>query len=421
MNTPSSSRHPNSSQLITVSGKVEPANRPGLIGLESRAPYKHWWERSDVYYDSCMWEGGLSLLPRSLLHHTIDDKTGAVFNSRIDDPLHIGTTREDPGRKGWQHVINSELTHRMIAALDGFGHATTEQLTALAGWSPATASRHTLTAWKMGLVRRGRSRVRVDGSLQYVWTLHDSARLRKFSTALGEDAQRVFGGRDRPRIGSPHTRHDVLVTEAVLRLLETSDRWIAVDAEHQANPHTITGIDDAPKGFRGDAVLWRDDGLRVVLELAASRNSDHVRKQMNRWAGWLAGHPPSETGMIVVFLNASGRRHAGFANELRRLHTQIIDSPRLRHTSGAIANRREVSRARAQIHLASWEDWFPAPKTISIAGAHATTATLAPGPKDGHAWTLYDPTDPATLPYCPSSAARTPPDILLTPAWVSRR
>lgn len=194
----------------------------------------------------------------------------------------------------------------------------------------------------------------------------------------------------------------------------------------------LPGHAGAPR-FAGDFTLMRSDGYRIVVELCATMKAEYVQEKLRTWASWFAGTGMGSSNMSVILLNAEPRAHRSRGECMRRWHEEVIRSndtaPSLaaamaarnddfvRHGNGALASGREVERAARQILLASWEDWFPAPRAIALPGVAARCDIRIEG-----RWHSVDAADPTSLPaprYQLGGSARLPTSTwYATPGWL---
>ena len=121
---------------------------------------------------------------------------------------------------------------------------------------------------------------------------------------------------------------------------------------------------------------------------------------MARWARVLGRHHWNDTGVVVVFVNAAVPNEGGVADTrdehakqaavLRRAYDRVLSIEGMSGPEGRAVNR-QVELARAQIHLASWMDWFPAAGSVNSSFAGFPTVFAA---TEG-AWRREPLADPA--------------------------
>lgn len=408
-------------QLIAGAGGNANTGRLPLADPVSRTKHMPYWDRDDCYWDDWRWAQPPLFAPRYRIDRDVDPDTGAVELSRT---LDVDDAGSNP--RTWKFVSRSPVLRRVVAVLDGFHHATTKQLVAATGMHPSDTYRYLVPGWDTGLLSRGRFQPAdiIAGKLTRLWALWHGKPLNRWTRQL-PDGERtlLYGTGSRPHPSGPHARHDVLCLEAVLRLLETGHDWIGLTGEpHATGAQLCPWLPDAPARLAGDAVLWRSDGLRVVLEVCASRDMRHIARKMALWASWLGQHGRDRTGLVVVFLNAHRGRHGPFATSLRHAHEQIIAPGRFTIADRVPAPWGAVERAADSIHLASWEDWFPRHHRVSEAGAAMTTihrvrqASRADG---AFRWSPSGLAAPETddRRFAPLRAMPPPPQWSGTPPW----
>ncbi|AXV10341.1 hypothetical protein DVS28_b0601 (plasmid) [Euzebya pacifica] len=406
-----------SGPIATGRGTAEdsPDRYPPISAIDSY-PY---WKRPDPYWAAGYWSAPAVFSPRFTEHRDVDELTDATLWVQTTDLLDPAS---DEGAKAMRTCLRSPSVHRILSILDGLHHANTAQLVA---WSASSASNRSLRfvpMFDVGLVERGRYAAghKHVGKQTYLWKLHDGKPIRRYTGLLPPDtARRIFANLPpRHHAGGPHARHDLLTVEASLRLMEVQPAWIAASPEHATGPVALTNDKDDPGHYTGDIALWRDDGLRVVIEVCASRNLDHHAAKMEKWASWLAGRSIDDTGVVVVFLNAHRDNHRHVAGQLRKMHAEIISPGTLRRHSGQrpLADPEAVQRARSQVMVAAWEDWFPPHHAVSESAVDLVCAYTA----NGKTWGTVSLADAAAYPFRPTITAPKPHDWLLTPPWAGQ-
>ncbi|MGH9069261.1 MAG: hypothetical protein ACRD0J_17495 [Acidimicrobiales bacterium] len=159
-------------------------------------------------------------------------------------------------------------------------------------------------------------------------------------------------------------RHDLLAAEVGLRASEAGVGLQAVFPESLARPSLLVPGSGSTRA-KGDLVIVREDGLRVVVELTASRTPELTAK-VARWGRLLAA---GDAGLVVVFLTAAtpGGDQAGLVRKGIPKAFESVLCPEGLGLAGAWATNEEVSRARKGLAVADWEDWFPGPGCCSTA------------------------------------------------------
>lgn len=265
----------------------------------------------------------------------------------LSDPA-AALDRRLAGRRAQQSTLS------ILGVLDQWRTATAEQVAALSGVRGITGRSEALDDLFS-------ARLIDIGTIGNVRTLRPSA----------TDA---FDKNLRPRITYPewvsvtgglpfdssrqYTRHNLLATELGLRLAEYAEVE-AVLGEKLATQELLghTGIGyPAPerKMLTGaDLVVMREDGLRIAIEITASRGSAFNEK-VRRWAKLLHQRSLAESGLVVIFLTAdhpdkpASKRWNTRNGAMRAVHAAMREFP------GTSADR-----TAARIGVADWREWFP--------------------------------------------------------------
>lgn len=395
-----------------TAARQDPVTRPyptfGPLSAASHAPF---WDREDPFHD-------VELFLQQPVYW--DHRRWRLRDGRRQ--LVSDYRRHDtPGnRSDWKRLCTAPRAHQIVALLHAFGHATARQLCAATDLRPNHTDRYLKPLYEFGVLKRGRFQAdHIPGKKPYLYTLNDDRPLRRFLASLDAAAtSRILGeGVGKPRLPYPQARHDLLTLELGLRVLETQPNIVSIGGPASAAPATLLPFPDRrlPR-FEADLVLHRHDGLRIVVELAASRNKRHLTATLRKWAQLLASLPRHESRLVVVVVNAERRRHTNTADVLRRQLVDVTAHGTLKVWPYRVpAWPYDCQQAGAQIHLASWDDWFPADGGVTEAGRGMyTTATL-----DGKLWTAQSLTDPASFGLAPGRNFRvpTPTDSAAVPSW----
>jgi hypothetical protein len=253
---------------------------------------------------------------------------------------------------------------RAIAILTTWRVLTTHQFAAFAGMSRKKVSPLLKSMLEAGLLERGvmKARFEIGRAIPYLWRLRRGEELSAWMKALSP--QRAWGitlGGDMGAGG--HDRHDILAAEIALRAAEVIPGLQGILGERAAGAKELF-TDHPDTRIRGDVVIVREDGLRIVLEITTQPKIREVSKKMARWARMLGERGgPNATGVVVVFVAANHERTAGTLQSLKNNHDLAL----VAHAMGAAgpAPPEHVRMARAGVFLAHWQDWFPAQSFIS--------------------------------------------------------
>lgn len=345
----------------------------GCLPFESRAPQLAWYRRGDV-----LWMG-FGANPQYSWHSSFQFSW-----TRVLSPFGPKWTRErieafTPPTTRLVDQVGGRL-ERVIAALTTWRVMTTHQLIALDGTSPNNMHATLRAAYDAGLVERGilSARVELARSMPYLWRLRQGPELAAYMKAIGDQrALYITLGQELGAGG--HDRHDIISTEIALRAAEVVPGLQGALGEQGAAAKVLLE-NAASERTRGDVVLYRHDGLRIVLEITTQPKIREVQRKMSKW-GRLLGERggPDGTGVLVIFVAANHERTQGTIAALQRNHDRALTPEGLAY-AGNPAPPDVVRYARAGILVAHWKEWFPAQWFISedFAGLRAHYAT-APG------------------------------------------
>lgn len=261
---------------------------------------------------------------------------------------------------------NREAVMRMLGALHLWRTLTAEQLEALTGvpgiargskaWWP--------TLWAAGLIEYGVSigweRAGTRGAdVVPLRPARDRDVLRAFEDSLTyPEWLRLTAGRELDN-ARQFTRHNVLATELGLRMAEFGHVGTVL-GEKLADWATLAyegwGI-QAPMAVTSDSdlVVVRPDGLRIAVEVTASRVGPWFRDKVTRMVTTLHRRPLNESGLTLVFVvaphqDASATEVADAVHQVKK-HVQhaVMLYP------GTV-----TSPTAARVGVVSWQSWFPA-------------------------------------------------------------
>lgn len=406
---------PKPSRLVSAVGLRDARRYPALEPWSATdcSPY---WLREDPFHDGWLWDATPSFSARYRVERQlVEEQWRPVPVPDFDDP----TSKH--GKSLWSRCLNSEHIHRVLALLNGFQHATSRQLHAADQFQIRKSHEYLKALFDLGIVQRGTFTLQrpMPGRKPLMYALNDDLPLRRLLNRLDDDlAYRILGNRERQVFtAGRHVRHDILAFELALRVMETQPNIVAVTGVTGASPAALFPGGENMPDFAADLVLHRIDGLRIAVELAAARNTRHLTNTVRKWTRLLASMSAHESGLAVVIVNAQARRHAQMASDLRRILAGQTRAGVLTHLNGSPVREYEAVRARTQVHLASWLDWFPSGQTISEAGRGLFTAATL----DGDRWAAQSLTDPKSHPYDPPGGrpwpTPTPDTSLVVPPW----
>jgi len=336
---------------VSTAGLPAAPGAPAHVPYASRAEQMPWFDRLDPFLVAGAWRPALSW------HPAMRPEYDWLWHPRGPRRVRrlVPAVREPDGRAFY---VPGGRVERIAAALAAWGVLTSQQIGAFTSLDKPRVSRTLRTMHAAGLVERTRVTLGLHYGVRvpYLWRLRETG--EQFATWLGrldEHARwRITFGQ--PASPSAHERHDVLAAELALRWAEVTERCQGVLGERMAGAMQVLPTHPAVRS-RGDAVLVRDDGLRVVVELTAQPKHKAVGAKMRAWARMLAGAGGVlRSGVVVVFVAASYERY--------RAGTAVLER-QLAGALGSIGDPAERRLARTSLFVADWRDWFPAPWVIS--------------------------------------------------------
>lgn len=409
---------PDPSRLIAAigtAGRSKPEPYPSLGG-QTAATQCSYSERLDPVHFHDLWQNPPWLGPRYNLEATPPDQhdpTGRRVVRR--QPIHQG-----PGDPEFDRVTRSPRCAELVGTLQTFRHADAKQLCCWTGIHPRNSTKYLKPLHYSGILDRGLLHsFQVAGSTPYLYGLHDGPPARRYFRQLDDQtAQAVLGTTDdrRPRFSSRHLRHNVALTEATLRVMETTDTFVAVDGELRASVRDLLPAEDHERidtGLSADAVWYRHDGLRVAVELVMTLDRDHIARKMARWASVMAD-TDRRNNLVVLWLNGVNPDHDKAAASLRKIHTETFEYGKVEHGNHVLADPDTVKHVQASNLIGSWFDWYPHPFQVS----HAGRDLLIAGTGDGARWQAAALAHPKSLP-TPDRSRHPLPRHRLTPEFAT--
>ncbi|WP_219109281.1 hypothetical protein [Actinomyces sp. 594] len=182
---------------------------------------------------------------------------------------------------------------------------------------------------------------------------------------------------DRPWVrGSASARHNGLCCELALR----AGAWLGVPGvlgECLASADDLFGAGAGrariESGRRGDALLVREDGVRLVVELTASA-TPALSAKAESWARLLAANPGA--GVMVVFVVAAPVDGAESGASLFGAVRQAVGRAVRTHPGGL------ADPTGPRMAVVDWRSWFPARGMVDMAafgGMRAQTPVAVGG------------------------------------------
>lgn len=300
--------------------------------------------------------------------------------------------------KHWQNTL------RVLATLNAYRTLTTQQLAYLTGIDKALSREGNLMRdlFTLGLVDIGayqtplhvpQARARVElyrpsRSSAFEDLILPKMTYPEWATTTGAHPWMA---------SSRYDRHNVLVAEIIARAAEFLPIG-AVVGERFADVANLayTSIgDEPPRGLQraADAVLLREDGARIAIELTASTGKNLTDK-VAKWVQLFGNRRWDDTGLHVVFVVAgnpeAAENHHSAASDLSRVRRDI---------SRALREWRAPAHdpAKFRISVVQWQDWFPGPDLID--SSFLTLRVQRPtGQNPDDPWEAVDLLDPRQVP-----------------------
>jgi hypothetical protein len=337
-------------------------------------------ERIDPFYDGLWVQGSQGAWARAGESHR---QSGAGLG-RLPAILQMDAD------EAWDTVTSSYrwgLKLAVLSTVDAYRTASVQQVQAItgagmiAGRSPATLS----ALFATGLLDLGRpASALVPTEAGRVGYLLRPSRTKVFERRLAPlltypELVSITGGRGWMS-GGFYDRHNVLSTELSLRVAELCEVGTVMGekfASHDLLFGTGVGRAEVESFSRGDGVIVRADGLRIVFEMTASLNASNVETQakFDKWAALFDRDPFDANGTVVVFVvaNQPDKPHASKVS-VPMLRARIADAIRRHPGSGRV-------RSRDRFFIVDYSDWFPQAGTVSdgFFTMRAQTVPMRPG------------------------------------------
>ncbi len=276
--------------------------------------------------------------------------------------------------QAWESVMSNYRWNEKLAvlsAVDAFRTITVQQAQAITGAESMLTGTNVqaLSAlFAAGLIDLGRSAAALvpteAASLGY---LLRPSRTKAFDRQLAPhltypEIVSITGGLGW-QAGGYYDRHNVLSAELILRAAEMCDIATVLGekyATHDLLFGTGVGRPAIESASRGDGVIVRADGLRIVLEVTTSLSpkAQATKEKFARWARLFEKAPFDSNGVVVVFViaNPPGAQVSTpvTPKQVRALVAEAIES---HPGSGRV-------RSKDRFFIADFTSWFPAPGVV---------------------------------------------------------
>lgn len=320
-------------------------------------------DRVDPFYDG-LWTRGSQGLWTRFSEAKAQQRAGLV---RLPKYLDIGK-EEAMARVTSTNQWGLKLA--FLSALDAYRTVTAEQMVAITGGTFHLNHSSPLIPgmFASGLVDIGRvSSPLAPGRAGRLGYLYRPCRSSVFDRDFAKhltypELVSVTGGQPWTS-GGFYDRHNTLSTELMLRLAEYTDIATMLGEKFSTFDMLFgAGVGRAPlkTNRRGDGVIIRPDGTRVVFEVTASMSPGSFEAKVNKWAEFFDAYPYESNGVVVCFVIANPTQEMPSHSKVVR--TSLKQA--LRKASSQNPGSGRV-RSRHRMFFTDWQDWFPARGEVS--------------------------------------------------------
>jgi hypothetical protein len=314
--------------------------------------------------------------------------------------LHLDSER------AWKHIRGPAMNRYLdvLAVLDVWRTATSEQIAALTGHTSLANGRSTIYAdlFAAGLIDVGIFSNALNTTLDATRAnLYRPSRSNTFDRQLRPHLTyaewvSVTGGYPFES-GGQYDRHNILTTEMALRATEMAE-VAAVLGEKLSTwdllAHSGCGYPPAVGRARhADATIIRTDGMRIAIETTASFTGAFEAKA-RRWAELLSNKRLADTGLTVIFLVAARPDQISSTAALTDVRKKLAAA--VRDHAGV-----DFDRTAEKLMVASWTDWFP--QAGHTTPQFATLDAYRPTGPAGNPWEPVSALDVIDLPFQPAT------------------
>ena len=315
-------------------------------------------ERRDPLYDAVWADGSQAAwIGRARAVRRIAAGTGKLPASFRTDPAEAWS-RFAPG-VGWDQKLD------VLGAIDTWRTATAEQLAAITGAVEIASGRHRLTndlfamdALEVGLASDALQRGPKSGRVHLFRPGRPSATTDRITEQLSYPEWVSVTSGSGFEFTHQFDRHNLLATELGLRAAEfcrigtvLGEKLSTVDALAYTGWGVQPPTSDSQRA--ADLVLVRPDGLRIAVEITASRGRS-LESKIGRWANTLSRRRTADSGLVVLFVVAG--------TPDSHMHTTAAVIKSVRHHIAASARLfpgPPDDRTANRMFVVSWDDWFP--------------------------------------------------------------
>lgn len=271
----------------------------------------------------------------------------------------VGTYRMSAKDSAWKpsEALDYMLGHHdrtmalaTLGAAFGWHVATEQQVAAIVGYNRVQPFNEMGRAmWVAGLLQRGRFVADAwerSHRLPMAWRQNPAAPVdRLFSEIRYREWLGVTGGQPW-RAPNLLGRHGMLATELSLRVAEFCHSVAAVYGERFSGWGTVLppSCVPVPTERTADATWVREDGLRIIVEIMASRAPSTFLKA-GRWVDALARDRNREVFLLFVDASMDAEADSSARNAVLRYMRQSLDA--------------SLAGVDDRIAFTKWRDWFP--------------------------------------------------------------
>lgn len=241
----------------------------------------------------------------------------------------------------------------LLGATFGWHILTDQQAKAVTGVTITPQSSIGQALWVSGLLQRGRfvtdawERTR---RLPAAWRVNPAAGLDLLSSRIRYSEWLGITGGQQWKTPTPPGRHGILATELAIRVAEFCPSIGAVYGERFSRWDTALPPHCVPEHTNrtADAVLVREDGLRIIVEVVASRTNN---TRVAHWVDALAKDKKREVFLLYVDASPKGEAATAIRKAVNRQVRLSLDAT--------------LVDVFSRIGVIKWKDWFPALHTAS--------------------------------------------------------
>ncbi|SIT72560.1 hypothetical protein SAMN05880545_1073 [Microbacterium sp. RU33B] len=309
-------------------------------------------------------------------------------------------------RRLWEDVLC------VMAALEQWRTMTVQQIEALTNISGITNGRTSLLTalWVHGLIEVGSptsdlAASTLDRNMLLLRPARPSAAKKEFEEYLSyAEWVSVTGGRgfstDRQ-----YARHNLLASEFGLRVAEHGQVSMVLGETLSGMDllaYTGCGIDAPTTGAQNgaDLTLVRTDGLRVAVEMTASKSGSAFNDKVEKLVAILHRRSLEATGLCILFVCAPRQDASrGEAGEVERKVKRAVQRAIVNYPGTAL------HPTAARVAVARWDRLFPGDGIVADFGSLPMERPTGMRGGTGQIWEPARLLDPRSVPFTPDNPA----------------